>query len=307
MIQVPAGPPAATVQVMIPAYGDGPLLRAAVRSVLGQDDPGWLLTLVDDGPPAPELEGWLASLADPRVQYLRNPDRLGITGNFQRCVDLASAPMVVLMGADDLMLPPYVRIVTAAAAHQRAPTMVMPAVRVVDAAGHQVRPAGDRVKAALAPTVRTSRLLAAEDLAASLLRGNWMYFPAVAFRREPLQAHGFRPGYQIVQDLDLYLRLLLDGATLVLLEQVAFEYRRHAHSLSSTESVSGRRFAEERALFAEAAQQMRERGWKRAERAANLHLTSRMHALMDVPAALFARDTARALDLARHATARTGR
>jgi len=37
------------VEVTVPAYGDGLLLRSAVRSVLAQDSAGWLLTVVDDG------------------------------------------------------------------------------------------------------------------------------------------------------------------------------------------------------------------------------------------------------------------
>src|SRR6266702_7124695 len=156
--------PAAAVDVMIPAYGDGPLLRAAVTSVLAQDDPRWALTVVDDGPAAPELEAWLHDAGESRVRYLRNRKRLGINRNFQRCVDLATADLVVLMGADDVMLPSYVRLVSAAATREPAATMVQPKVRVVDAAGRTVHPAGDRVKAILTPRVHGSRALEGEAL-----------------------------------------------------------------------------------------------------------------------------------------------
>lgn len=280
----PAGPAQSAarslvVDVLVPAYGDGPLLRTAVASVLDQTAPSWTLTVVDDGPADPALVEWVAGLADPRVRYLHNEENLGINRNFQRCVELAAHDLVVLLGADDRLLAGYVAAVSAAAAAFPQAAFVQPGVRVIDGEGVTVRPLGDRVKSTLAPRVRGRRLLGGEQLAASLLRGNWMYFPSVAFRREPLQRHGFRRGYDVVQDLDLYLRMLLDGAQLVLLEEVCFEYRRHAASLSSTEAESGGRFAEELAFLAEARARATERGWPRAARAASTHLTSRLHAL----------------------------
>src|SRR5258706_334508 len=118
------------VEVTIPAYGDGALLREAVASVLAQDSPQWRLTVV-----------------------------------------------------------------------------------------------ADRVKARLAirvPAGSEALVTGGERLAASLLRGNWMYFPSVAFRRDVARLHGFRAGYDVVLDLDLYLRLLLDGRRVALLEPVCF-------------------------------------------------------------------------------------
>jgi GT2 family glycosyltransferase len=272
------------VDVLIPAYGDSPLLREAVASVLAQDDPRWTLTLVDDGPVDADLAAWCLGLGS-AVRYLHNPRNLGINRNFQRCVDLSTGDLVVLLGADDRMLSGYVAAVIAAADHFRGVAMVQPGVRVIDGQGQPVRPLGDRVKSLLAMRVHGSRLVGGEELAASLLRGNWMYFPAVAFRRDWLKRHGFRPGYDVVQDLDLYLRLLLDGARVVLLEEVCFEYRRHDASLSSTRAHTGERFDEELSFFHEVHTRMADRGWRRAARAADLHLASRLHSASRAAAA----------------------
>ena len=38
-----------TVDIMLPYYGPVDLVQAAVCSVLGQQDPDWRLTVVDDG------------------------------------------------------------------------------------------------------------------------------------------------------------------------------------------------------------------------------------------------------------------
>ena len=302
------------VDVVLPAYGDGALLREAVRSVLAQDVPDWRLTVVDDRADGPgdDLGAWLASLGDERVRYLANPVRLGINRNFQRCIDLATAPLVVVLGADDRMLPDYVRVVRAAAARHPDAAWIHPGVRVIDGAGRPAAPLGDRVKALLARRAPAEgppaeRLSGGEGLAASLLAGNWMYFPAVAFRRSDVAAFGFREGYDVILDLDLYLRMLAAGRRALLLSEVCFEYRRHAASLSSTEAVSGARFAEERRYFADAAASAAAMGWPRAARAARRHLTSRLHAAIALPAAVRSGRLRLAAALVRHALGPTGR
>jgi glycosyltransferase involved in cell wall biosynthesis len=289
------------VSVMIPAYGDNALVREAVASVLAQDSPRWRLTMFDDGPDDPQLRAWMVGLGDPRVRYERNPQRLGINGNFQRCVDEADGDLVVLLGADDRMLPGYVRIVAAAAVRHPGASWLQPAVRVIDGAGEVTTGLTDRVKTWISPHIEGERELGGEELARSLLRGLWMYFPAVTFRREALAKYGFRPGWDIVLDLDLYLRILLDGGHAVYLDEVAFEYRRHGASLSSTEIGTGIRFAEERSYYAEVRRAARAAGWPRAGRAASVHLTSRLHALTTLPGALRSGNGALIRAVTRHA------
>ena len=282
---MPDAPPA-LVHVTIPAYGDGPLLRTAVASVLEQDDRRWLLTISDDGPPAPELEAWVAAQGDPRIVYGRNATRLGLNRNFQRCLELATAPYVVLMGADDRLLPNYVTAVAEAAERFPDAAWIQPRVRVIDEAGRPTSTLADRVKARIEPAIPPGGLLlGGEELARSLLVGVWMYFPAVAFRRDAVLRHGFREGYDVVLDLDLYLRMLVDGASAAYTDALAFEYRRHGASVSSSEVMTGARFAEDRAFFQEAASAMRRRGWPRAARAARWRPTSRLHALASLPRA----------------------
>ncbi|HEX2298904.1 MAG TPA: glycosyltransferase, partial [Pseudonocardiaceae bacterium] len=236
------------VEVMVPAYGDGVLLRETVHSVLRQQDPHWRLTVIDDGVaagPAGDLAPWLAGLDDSRVRYLANPKRLGINRNFQRCVDEASAELVVILGGDDRLLPDFVGRVREVAEAVPEAAFVHTGAAVIGPDGTPQRRLVDRVKRLAAPAVWECRVLGGETLAASLLHGNWMYFPSVVFRRDVLQRHGFRTGYDIVLDLDLYLRIIFDGGQAVLLGRPGVEYRRHGASLSSAQAKDGTRFAEE--------------------------------------------------------------
>jgi len=262
------------IDIMLPAYGDNALVRETIRSVLAQDDPRWRLTVIDDAPG--ELKGWIAELGHEKVRYLPNETRLGINRNFQRCTDEATADLVQLIGADDRLLPDFVRRVHAA--HDEHPEVALFHTNaiVIDEHGNPALPLADKIKRLV--SIKGGVVTGGERLATSLLHGNWMYFPSVVFRRDVLQKHGFREGYDIVLDLDLYLRILLDGGRVVLFDRPGIEYRRHAASLSSSTAGTGARFDEERNYFAETARAMAAAGWPRAARAARWHLTSRLHA-----------------------------
>ena len=294
---------------MIPAYGDGPLLRETVGSVLTQTDPDWQLTVVDDAASLEDgsLAAWLRELDDPRVRYLANQQRLGLNRNFQRCADESRADWVIVLGADDRLLPDCLARVRRVATDFAEASWIHSGATIISDDGSPSMPMADRVKRRSTPKVRRRRLMAGEELAVSLLRGNWMYFPSCAFRRDVLLHHGFRPGYDIVLDLDLYLRILLSGGSCVLLERPGIEYRRHAASLSSTGADDGTRFAEEKAYFQEMAAVMTRAGWPRAASAARRHWTSRMHAAAKVPSMIAAGKHRAALSLIQVAVAPTGR
>ena len=299
-------PDEAPLEVFVPFWGDPGLLTATVDSVRAQTDPRWTLTVVDDCYPDPSVAETFARETDPRVRYLRNPHNLGIAANFQRCLDLASGTAVVFLGCDDVLEPEYVaRAHETLAAFPQA-DIFQPGVRVIDAEGAEVVPLGDRVKRWLTPRTHGPVVLSGQDLAASLLRGNWLYWPSLMFRTSAVQEHAFRQDLPIILDLALVIDMVADGSALVLDPRVSFSYRRHTTSLSGVALSDGSRFAQDRRYFSDAAAQMRRLGWPRAERAARVRLTSRLHALTLVPGALSSpEDRARALrQVLRHVVAR---
>lgn len=143
-------------------------------------------------------------------------------------------------------------------------------------------------------------MLSGETLAVSLLRANWTYFPSLAWRSDGIKAIGFREGLHVTQDLALLLDTVRGGGQLVLDPVLSFLYRRHLGSDSSIKALDGRRFAEERALFAAEAEAFTELGWNRAARAARGHLTSRLNALSLLPGSFGKAGPSAARTLARH-------
>lgn len=288
------------IDIMLPFYGREDHFREAVGSVLAQDTDRWRLTIIDDANPDPAPGRWAAGLDDPRITFLRHAENAGINRTFQECLEHSRAEWVVVFGCDDVMEPGYVRRVSELAARHPEAGIIQPGTSVIDGDGRAVRPLVDIAKGFYRPAGPKPHVLAGEDLAVSITRGNWMTFPSLAWHGPTVRSIGFRPGYDVVQDLALALDVCRTGRPLVLDDEVVFRYRRHAGSVSSWRAADGTRFAEERAFFRAQADDFAARGWSRAARAARTHLSSRINALTRMPSAVRARDTAGTRELWDH-------
>lgn len=265
----------------MPFYGDEALFRDAVQSVVAQSSSEWLLTVIDDAYPDRAPGEWLLGLKHPQIRYRRNETNGGVSAAFRLAVDVAELELLTIMGCDDRLRPQYVE----RALHQMASssaTYYQPGVSVIDDRGDPSSPLADRVKRWMRPRAGA---MSGERAARSLLRGNWTYFPSIVWRTDAVRTHSFDPRFEVVLDLHLQLQLLADGGSMLIDDEVVFEYRRHARSVSSVTAKDGARFAEERALFEEWALRCAELGWRSAARAARLHLTSRLNALTLLPGA----------------------
>ena len=262
------------LHVMVPAYGPSPYLERTLASVLQSADARTTVTVVDDGSPGPEVET-VVHRAGRGIEYVRDDLNRGVAGAFRSCLRLSRGEYTVFLGSDDIVEPCYVAEVRRLAGRYAMPAMVLPGVTVIGSAGEPAMPLGDRVKRWLAPA--QEQLLAGDRLAASLLTGNWLYFPAVAWRTEVLRRYGFRQDMQTALDLDVELRMVFDGEALAWSPRPAFRYRRHEQSASSTTARSGDRFAEERQVFRWAHERAQDLGWRRSALAARVHPTARLH------------------------------
>ena len=270
-----------SIDVLLPYYGDEELMHQAVLSVIGQDRQDWRLLVLDDAYPHGNPGAWFASLADPRIHYRRNARNLGANRNFQQALDLADAPVVVIMGADDIMLPSYLDEVLGLLDRYPQASVAQPGVSIIDGAGNPVTTVADTVKGWTMPHSRQPVLLTGETMAASLLRSGWHYFPSLAWRLETVRELGFQSEYDVVQDLALLMDVAADGGSIVVSTgTTVFHYRRHGASDSSVRATDGRRFDEERRFFRDQAERFTDLGWSRAAAAARLHWTSRLHALL---------------------------
>jgi glycosyltransferase involved in cell wall biosynthesis len=274
------------LEIMLPFYGRVDHFRAAVESVLAQDDPGWTLTIVDDVYPDPEPQKWAESLGDPRITYLRNEINLGPSKNYLKCVSLMTGEYSVLFGCDDVMLPDYVTRVKELLSEFPGASVIQPGVQVIDENGTPYLPLVDRIKDHYRFRGTGSRQYSGEEIAVSLLRGNWTYFPSLLWRVELLRRYGFHQDLDVVQDFVMLLDIAAGGGSLVLDDRVVFQYRRHQGSVSSAAAVDGSRFRQERELFDGQASRFDAIGWSRAARTARRHCSSKLNALTRLPLAI---------------------
>lgn len=290
------------VDIFVPFWGDPALLYETVASVRRQSDPRWRLTVIDDAYPDDTVAERFAQIEDDRIFYVRHETNQGIVAGFQESVDRATHPRVVVLGCDDVLHPNYVALITRIASAHPSADIIQPGVEVIDQHGRPARTLVDLVKQqVLAPPVKEGPvILEGEQLATSLIRGDWLYWPSLALRTDFVQRIGFRNDLPIILDLALLMDMAFAGARLLYTPETAFSYRRHRGSASQTSLLDGRRFDDERRYYGEVHARARAIGWNRTAGAAALRLFSRLHAVAEAPHVLRHGNRAGIAAVARH-------
>lgn len=244
----------------IPYYKNRELLHRAIRSVLAQTSPDWKLLVCDDGPDG-QIIKLVESFADSRMRYVHNGARLGMVGNWNRCLDLVNTPYVTLLHADDELEPHYYSTMQAGWKAHPTATALFCRARIIDDKSRPVFSFPDFYKRLLTPRANEPLALEGEAGIGQLLRGCFLFCPTACFRKEALGPSHFSPQWQMVQDLELWTRLLGQGAKLVQLPQVAYAYRRHSANSTVEYTANLTRFEEEAKLYGSLAENLKARGW----------------------------------------------
>lgn len=107
---VPAGVKRPFWSVMIPTYNQrAHYLETTLRSVL-QQDPGpeqMQIMVVDDGSAAGPPVDVVRRVAGDRVAVHAEPKNLGLSGAWNRCIDLAAGQWIHILHSDDFVLPGF--------------------------------------------------------------------------------------------------------------------------------------------------------------------------------------------------------
>jgi len=277
-----------TLEIFVPFWGEPALLYETVESVRTQRNPDWRLIVIDDCYPDDSVPAYFGALGDARISYTRNEVNLGITENYREAIRRAGTEYIAILGCDDLLHPDYVDVISRTIANVPHADVIQPGVQVIDENGSVVTPLADRVKRGIL-TPRGGEgiaVLTGERMATSLIRGDWLYWPSLAFRTETLKRIDFREGLPIIQDLALLMDIAFEGGTLAYNPTLAFSYRRHSGSASQKTLLDGRRFRDERTYYAEAQRLAKAHGWDRTACTARARVMSRLHAITELPKVL---------------------
>ncbi len=93
------------VSVLIPTYNYAHILDVTIQSVLAQTYTDFELIIVDNCSADNTVEVVEKYLSDARVSFYRNEKNLGLTGNWNRCLELAKGEYIKYLCADDKFHP----------------------------------------------------------------------------------------------------------------------------------------------------------------------------------------------------------
>lgn len=260
----------------IPYYRGLGYLQKAIQSVVNQENSNWLLHVLDDcgGEDAEEL---VSSFRDDRITYVRNVRNMGLAGNWNKALSLATTDLITLLHADDELETTYTdeilalmsRHSDAVAGHCRA--------TIIDESGRSTWSLPDEVKKFIRPHSKMDIITEGEEGLLSLVKGAWIFCPAMCYRVARIPVGGFTQEWKMVLDIELMSRILLNGGEIVGTTQAAYRYRRHTDNQTQELTKSAVRFQEEIALLDIIATQCSERGWNRVARSARRKTIVRLH------------------------------
>jgi glycosyltransferase involved in cell wall biosynthesis len=182
------------VSVVMAVFDGASWVRAAVESLLTQTLADFEVIVIDDGS-TDATPAMLAAVHDPRLRVERQ-ERSGLTRALVRALELARAPLVARLDADDLALPERL-------ARQRQFLDANPQVGLLGTGSREVDFEGREV-AIVRPPVDDAAIRRA------LIRENPFVHSSVMMRRSALErAGGYDPSFLVAQDYDLWMRLAL--------------------------------------------------------------------------------------------------
>ena len=224
------------VSVAIPVYNGEKYLRPAIESVLAQDFDDFELIICDNASKdtTPQI---CAAYRDPRLRYLRFDELVPAGANWNRCLTAGRAEYVVLLHADDVLRPSFLRKTVALLDANPDVGLVHCTVQHIDRLGNDLLVQRLHERDQIDRERRTF-----EEL---LVAGCVINPSGVIVRRSVYDAVGPFTS-EVVWGIDwhMWLRIAMQTSVAYLAEILAM-YREHAQSGTSDVLPSGRNATDE--------------------------------------------------------------
>jgi glycosyltransferase involved in cell wall biosynthesis len=195
--------PEPVLTVAVPTCNGAAHLAETLQTIMGQEGVAFELVVSDDRSDDETLDV-VRDVSGNRARIAVNSERLGLAGNWNRCVALCQTPMVAIFHQDDVMKPGHLAAHLRAFAADETIVLVASASDVIDETGN---PIPDDVvgRGGLGPV---DRIFQPGELAALMVEGNPLRCSAVTLRRDAFaDTGGFDPSYRYVLDWEFWLRV----------------------------------------------------------------------------------------------------
>ena len=220
--------PTPAISVIMPVYNGAALVDCAIRSIAEQTFPDWELIAVDDGS-TDDTQETLGAWAqrDRRVQPLYT-QHLGIVDALNAGIEIARAPLIARMDADDESLPTRLAEQVSFLEEHHEIGLVS---SLVEFAGDPIAAEGYAVHVDWTNTIRSTK-----DIGLNRFIESPFAHPSVMFRHELITTHG---GYQaggFPEDFELWLRWLDAGVLMGKVPRVLLRWNDSGNRLSRTDT-----------------------------------------------------------------------
>jgi glycosyltransferase involved in cell wall biosynthesis len=221
------------VTVCVPTYNKATLLDKSLRSILAQTFSHFKLIVVDDHS-TDSTQEVVRSLNDSRVHYVLNSHNLGLTSNWNRCLELAmneDVPYIAIYHDDDIYSPDILkREVEFLDQHSQVGLVHTALYYLSEEDGHYT----------LRRPYPTDRVMTALEILYDLCEYGRYHIttPSVLARRDAyVRAGTFDPDFKICPDLDLWWRIL-ERFNLGYIADPLITVRIHPAQMSSSEPAA---------------------------------------------------------------------
>lgn len=253
--------------IVIPYFNNAHYLKETLKSLVEQTDAGWNVVVLDDSIVAADSTGAIEcvrQMHDSRITYQKNPANLGLARNWNQGIELAQqSEFLVILHADDLLLPDYVKEMRALALRYPEATGCFCQTEIIGTRGNSVFSFVDWYKKRLIPKCNEVVLNGLQG-SVQLISGNFVFCPTLCYRISKLAKVRFREDLKMVMDFELILRVLFEGGTWVgYNKHPLFQYRRHKTNTTLALTRDLIRFREESGMYLSLAENLEKAGYRK--------------------------------------------
>ena len=217
-------PHAPTVSVLVKAFNHAPYIRQTIHSILNQSFQDFEIVVTDDASTDGTAE-ILRSFTDPRIRLQTLPRNLGISGAMNATLARARGRYFAILNSDDWALPDRLR-------RQVDFLEANPAVSLAFGLPQTVDDDGNPIEAwsGFAQPLQWPDFSRRSWLRQFFFTGNCLCAPTAMIRREAYEAVGsYDRRLTNLQDLDMWIRMLLAGQAIHLLPEPVTAFRIRAN------------------------------------------------------------------------------
>lgn len=207
------------ISVCIPTYNYGKFIADSIDSVILQTFKNFELIIVDNcsDDETEEIVKKYINIYD-NIKYFRNKTNVGMTANWNRCLELSSGEYVKILCADDLLLPNCLEKSIEALDENIRATLMASSRTLVD---ENLEPYGCHGYGNLSQTE-----IGFETIKNCFINGNLIGEPSSVVFRKKNSARGFSGDFTQLTDIEMWFNILEQGDFVYLHEKLC-KIRKH--------------------------------------------------------------------------------